>query len=73
MTVESVRGAATARGGATDITMLIWKVMAANPGITRAGIWERIEHDIPAGYALRMYGSYLRTRGGSQQTALLAP
>ena len=36
MSRESVRGAAgKARGGATDTTMLIWKVIAANPGITR--------------------------------------
>jgi hypothetical protein len=34
--------------------MLIWKVIAANPGITRAQIWERVEHGIPLGYALRV-------------------
>lgn len=35
--------------------MLIWKVVAASPGITRQGIWQRVEHDIPAGYARRLY------------------
>jgi hypothetical protein len=35
--------------------MLIWKVIAANPGITRAEIWEHVEHSIPEGYATRMY------------------
>jgi hypothetical protein len=37
--------------------MLIWKVIEANPGITRAGIWERVEHGIPEGYALRRFHS----------------
>jgi len=37
--------------------MLIWKIIEANPGITRAGIWERVEHDIPAGYALRIHAA----------------
>jgi hypothetical protein len=35
--------------------MLIWKVIAANPGITRAEIWKRVEHSIPDGYAMRVY------------------
>jgi hypothetical protein len=35
--------------------MLIWKVIAANPGITRQGIWARVEHDIPIGYATRRF------------------
>lgn len=35
--------------------MLIWKVIAANPGISRQGIWEQAEHSIPEGYATRMY------------------
>ena len=35
--------------------MLIWKVIAASPGITRAQIWERVEYDIPVGYAMRRY------------------
>ena len=55
VTESSVRGAGRSRGGATDTTMLIWKVIAANPGITRAEIWERVEHSIPDGYARRLY------------------
>lgn len=55
MTISSVRGAGKARAGATDTTMLIWKVIAARPGITRKQIWERVEHSIPEGYALRIY------------------
>jgi len=35
--------------------MLIWKVIAASPGITRAQIWEQVEHSIPEGYAIRLY------------------
>ena len=62
MSTESVRGAARSRGGATDTTMLIWKVIAASPGITRAQIWERVEHDIPAGYAARLYVRHGKTR-----------
>ncbi len=61
MSTESVRGAARSRGGATDTTMLIWKVIAANPGITRAEIWERVEHDIPAGYAQRLYAGWRKS------------
>lgn len=57
MSTESVRGAGRDRAGATDTTMLIWKVIAANPGITRAGIWERVEQDIPVGYAVRLQAS----------------
>lgn len=59
MTVESRErwGGASARSGATDTTMLIWKVVNANPGITRQGIWEKIEHEIPTGYALRRYAN----------------
>jgi hypothetical protein len=37
--------------------MLIWKVIAANPGIDRAGLWAKVEHGIPEGYALRKYES----------------
>jgi len=55
MTEASVRGAGRARRGATDTTMLIWKVIAANPGITRAEIWKHVEHGIPDGYAIRRY------------------
>lgn len=43
--------------------MLIWKVIAANPGITRTGIWEHVEHSIPEGYATRVYAASLRHRG----------
>ena len=35
--------------------MLIWKVIDATTGITRKEIWERVEKDIPPGYALRRY------------------
>lgn len=55
MTVDSVRGAGTARAGATDTTMLIWKTIKANPGITRSEIWAKVEHGIPDGYALRRW------------------
>lgn len=68
MTVESVRGAGTPRAGATDTTMLIWKVIAANPGITRQGIWEHVEHGIPEGYALRRYFVYRETSGSGGRT-----
>jgi hypothetical protein len=44
--------------------MLIWKVIAANPGIDRAGIWAKIERQIPEGYALRSYERYRETSGG---------
>lgn len=60
---ESVRGAARPRGGATDTTMLIWKVIEANPGIDRAGIWARVEHGIPEGYALRRLRGHEASRG----------
>ena len=45
--------------------MLIWKAIAANPGITRAELWQRVEHGIPEGYALRLYATFLRTKGRS--------
>ena len=54
-TNDSVRGAGTDRPGATDTTMLVWKVIHANPGITRQEIFARIEHQIPSGWALRRY------------------
>jgi hypothetical protein len=47
--------------------MLIWKVIAANPGINRQGIWERIEHDIPAGFAMRRFPSKV-DRSASRST-----
>ncbi len=65
MSTESVRGAARSRGGATDTTMLIWKVIAASPGIIRARIWERVEHDIPPGYATRLYSNERARHGKS--------
>jgi hypothetical protein len=43
--------------------MLIWKVIAANPGITREEIWKRVEHSIPEGYAVRRHSVELRKRG----------
>lgn len=67
MTENSVRGAARSRGGAADTTMLIWKVIAANPGITRSQIWERVEHDIPAGFAIRRFAR--SSKGGAHDTA----
>lgn len=51
----SVRGAAKNRTGATDTTMLIWKVIDANPGITREEIFAKVEQGIPAGWAKRRY------------------
>ena len=41
--------------------MLIWKVIEANPGITQDEIWNRVQDDIPPGYALRCYAAS-RTR-----------
>jgi hypothetical protein len=35
--------------------MLIWKVIAANPGIARSEIVKRVERGIPAGYAGRRF------------------
>lgn len=35
--------------------MLIWKVIDANPGITRDEIFAKVEHEIPAGWAKRRY------------------
>lgn len=49
------RGAGVNRSGATDTTMLIWKTIEANPGITRDEIFAKIEHQIPAGWAKRRY------------------
>ena len=54
-TVAGVRGAGVNRSGATDTTMLIWKVIDANPGITREEIFAKVEHEIPAGWAKRRY------------------
>jgi hypothetical protein len=51
--------------------MLIWKVIAANPGITRAEIWERVEHSIPEGYALRAHAAELRKKKPRERTAAL--
>jgi hypothetical protein len=56
----SVRGAGVARAGASDTTMLIWKTIKANPGITREQLWEKVEHGIPSGYALRRFGGDAR-------------
>ena len=47
--------------------MLIWKVIAANPGITRAEIWRHVEHSIPDGYAIRRY-SRARNVGAGPST-----
>ena len=60
---NGVRGPGRSRGGATDTIMLIWKIIEANPGIDRAGIWERAEHGIPEGYALRRYANSLPRDG----------
>jgi hypothetical protein len=35
--------------------MLIWKTIDASPGITRDEIFEKIEHEIPPGWAKRRY------------------
>lgn len=61
---KSVRGSGRDRGGATDTTMLIWKIIDANPGITCDEIWEQVEDRIPMGYALRLY-SRSSVAGGS--------
>jgi hypothetical protein len=52
------RGAGVNRSGATDTTMLIWKTINANPGITREEILAKIEDQIPAGWAKRRYINY---------------
>lgn len=54
---DSVRGAGVSRPGATDTTMLIWKVIHANPGITRDEIFARVEQQIPEGWAKRRYAT----------------
>jgi hypothetical protein len=61
----SVRGAARDRRGALDITMLIWKMVDANPGITRRELFAKIEHDIPPGWAERRYKSRKRKQPGT--------
>lgn len=50
-------GGAQARVGATDTTMLVWKVIDANSGITRPEIFAKIEDQIPSGYAIRRYAA----------------
>ena len=57
------RGAGVNRSGATDTTMLIWKTIDANPGITRDEIFGKIEHEIPAGWAKRRYAAMEKHRG----------
>lgn len=69
MTVNNVRGAGRPRAGATDTTMLIWKVIEANPGLSTDEIWERVEHRIPAGYALRRYATSNPSKIKSRQDA----
>lgn len=70
------------RPGATDTTMLIWKVIDANPGITADQLFEKIEHQIPSGYALRTYAAKVRansqrdrrrTRGGDADRVASPP
>lgn len=63
MTNDRRWGGARARAGATDTTMLIWKVIDANPGITRAEIFAKVEDQIPLGYAKRRYDAHYRSRG----------
>ena len=49
------RGAGVNRSGATDTTMLIWKTIDTNPGITRDEIFAKISDRIDPGYAKRRY------------------
>ena len=51
--------------------MLIWKVIDANPGITRDEIFAKIEHEIPAGWAKRRYINYRKINADSQSPALI--
>lgn len=52
---ENRWGGARARTGATDTTMLVWKVIDASPGIIGEEIFTKVEHQIPAGYAKRRH------------------
>jgi hypothetical protein len=52
--------------------MLIWKTIKANPGITRAELWKKVEHGIPEGYAQRMYARH-GVKGWSRDGFLLHP
>jgi hypothetical protein len=64
LTLRSVRGAAGKdAGGATETTMLIWKTIDANPGITDDEIFAKIEHRIPAAWALRRYDNDQTSHG----------
>jgi hypothetical protein len=71
MTINSVRGAGTPRAGATDTTMLIWKTIKANPGITRDELLAKIEHGIPEGYALRRYANARQSVAANGSAATL--
>lgn len=48
-------GGARARAGATDTTMLIWKVINANPGITADELLVKVSDQIPLGWAKRRF------------------
>ena len=48
------------RGGPSDTTMLVWKVIEAHPGITMAELFVMVEERIPSGWALRRWSKTVR-------------
>jgi len=65
------RGAGVNRSGATDTTMLIWKTIEANPGITRDEIFAKIEHQIPAGWAKRKFATHYKITADKLSSAVI--
>jgi hypothetical protein len=65
------RGAGVNRSGATDTTMLIWKTINANPGITREEIFAKVEHEIPPGWARRRYINHYKISGDRGSSPLI--
>lgn len=53
MAGRSIRGAGTDRSGPLETTQLIWKVIDANPGITRDGVVAKVLPSVPSGWASR--------------------
>lgn len=53
--MSSRYGAGVDKGGASDVTMLVWKLLSAEPGLTRDEIFARVEHAIHVGNARRAY------------------
>lgn len=76
---RSVRGAGAGRDrpGATDTTMLIWKLIETEPGITRDQILAKIGARVPLGYARRRLAAHMASRNAPTvrggQAAVAAP